>query len=299
MQRGHPDLLAVDRSWPPSPGHRRLGAPLPMLQRIGVLTHPTRDVCAALAEIARWGRRAGVRVVAEGGRVRLPPGIDPVPAASLARPGGILVALGGDGTMLHALAVGAVHGTPVLGVKLGHVSFLAEVEPAELGAALDALAAGRFAIEERTALAVRNGGPGTAVAVNDVVLRRASGAPLAEVGLLLGGEEVARYKGDGVIVATPTGSTGYNRSAGGPLVSPKLSATIVTPLAAREAPSAVLLSAGEPLELRVHGASAPLAVEIDGRAHSVAPPLARLRIDQSGPRSRLIRLGRTRFPPRP
>ena len=73
----------------------------------------------------------------------------------------------------------------------------------------------------------------------------------------------------------------------------------MTPLAAREAPGAVLLSAAEPLELRVRAASAPLAVEIDGRAHCVAQPLARLRIDQSGPRSRLVRLGRTRFPPRP
>ena len=209
-------MRAVERSWPPSPGRRTLGTPLPL--RVGVLTHPTRDVCAELAEIARWGRRSGVRVVAEGGRVPLPPGIDPVPRESLARPGTILVALGGDGTMLHALAVGAAHRNPVLGVKLGHVNFLAEIEAAELGAALDALDAGRFAIEERTVLAVHNGGPGAAVVVNDVVLRRASGSPLAEVGLYVGGEEVARYRGDGVIVATPTGSTGYKRSAGGPLV---------------------------------------------------------------------------------
>jgi NAD+ kinase len=147
-------------------------------------------------------------------------------------------------------------------------------------------------------LALRNGGPAAAAAVNDVVLRRASGAPLADVGLHVGGEEVARYRGDGVIVATPTGSTGYNHSAGGPLVSPRLAATIVTPLVAREAPPAVLLSAGEPIELRVRAGSPPLAVEIDGREHSIAQPLAHLRIDQSGPRCRLIRLGRPRFPPR-
>jgi NAD+ kinase len=272
-------------------------APHLALRRIGVVLHPTRDVRAPLAAIGRWGRRAGVRVVAAPVRGPLPPGVDPVPETGLARPGGILLALGGDGTMLHALAAGAAHGVPALGVKLGHVSYLAEVEPAGLPAALDALAAHRFAIEERSVLAVRNGAAAVP-AVNDVVLRRASGAPLADVGLHVGGEEVARYRGDGVIVATPTGSTAYSLSAGGPLVSPRLAATIVTPLAARGAPArVVVLSAGEPVELRVQDGSPPLAVEIDGRERYVAPPLARLRIDQSGPCCLLIRLGRPRFLP--
>jgi NAD+ kinase len=89
---------------------------------------------------------------------------------------------------------------------------------------------------------------------------------------------------------------GYSLSAGGPLVSPRLAATIVTPLAARGAPSPVLLSAGEPLEPRVGHGSPPLAVEIDGRERYVAPPHARLRIDQSGACCRLTRLRRPRFP---
>jgi NAD+ kinase len=272
-----------------------LGAPIPPLRRIGVVLHPTRDVRAPLAAIGRWARRSGVHVVAMAARQPLPPGVDPVPEPSLARPGGVLLALGGDGTMLYALALGSPHGLPVLGVRLGHVNYLAEVDVEELPSALDALAARSFAIEERTVLAVRDGG-WSEPAINDVVLRRSPGAPLADVGLEVGGDEVARIRGDGVIVATPTGSTGYNHSAGGPLVSPRLSATIVTPLAARAGASALLLSAGEPIELHVHDASAPLAVEIDGRMRAMATPGGRLRIDQSAPRSRLIRLGRARFP---
>ena len=284
-----------ERSWPP-PVRLLRRASLPVLHRIGVVAHPTRDVGAPLAEIARWARSAGVRVVVAATRGPLPPGVELVPEASLARAGGILLALGGDGTMLHALAAGSVHGTAVLGVKLGHVNFLAEVEEADLRAALEALAAHRFTIEERTVLAVRNGGPAVP-AVNDVVLRRPSGAPLADIGLHIGGEEVARYRGDGVIVSTATGSTGYSFAAGGPLVSPRLAVTIATPLAARGAPSrAVVLSAEEPVELRVRDASGPLAIEIDGVERFIASPLASLRIDQSWRRCRLIRLGRADFP---
>ena len=110
-------------------------------------------------------------------------------------------------------------------------------------------------------------------------------APVS-VGLHVGGKEIACYRGDGVIVATQTGSTAYNLSAGGPLASPKLAVTIVTRLAARSAASSpTVLSAGEPIELRVLERSAPLAVEIDRQERSVARPGARLRIGQAGVRA--------------
>lgn len=219
-------------------------------------------------------------VAAAAVRGPLPSGIDPVPEASVARADGLLLALGGDGTMLRALASGAVHGAPVLGVKLGHDCLLADVEPGELAAALDALARRRFAIEERTMLAVRHG-TAAAPAVNDIVLRRAP--------------ELARYRGDGVIVATATGSTGVTLAAGGPVVSPQLSATIVTPLAVPGTPiRPIVLSASEPVELRIEPGSAPLRVEIDGREQGTVQPAARLRIAQSGPRCRMVRVERGR-----
>jgi PAS domain S-box-containing protein len=159
-----------------------------------------------------------------------------------------------------------------------------------LVAALEALALRRFAIEERSMLTARAGG-GAEPAVNDVVLRRAPGAPLADVGLHVGGKQLAHYRGDGVIVATPTGSTGYSRSAGGPLVSPRLAATVVTPLASHAAPAgSLVLSAGDPIELRLADAGPALAIEIDGRERQVVLPAARVRIDQSGPPCRLVRL---------
>src|SRR5215210_1120494 len=222
---------AAESMWPPLPGRRMLRTSLPALRRIGVVLHPTRDVSEPLAAIGRWARREGVSVVVAASATRrpLPLGVDPVPEASFAGAREMLIALGGDGTML--------------------------------------------AIRHRAA---------AELAVNDIVLRRASGAPLADVGVHVGADEVARCRGDGVIVATPTGSTGYSLAAGGPLVSPRLAVTIVTPLAGRNAPSsAIVLPAGEPIELRVRDESAPLVVEIDGHQVSVTRPSARLRVGRS------------------
>ena len=291
----------AESSWPPAPAWGTRGAPGLALRQIGVVLHPTRDGRGPLVAIARWGRRAGVSVVVAASAVRgpLPLGINAVPEASLARAGGILIALGGDGTMLYALKEGAAQGAPVLGVKLGHVSFLADVEAADLSIGLEALTRGAFAIEERAMLAVRTA-YGTEPAVNDVVLRRASGGPLAHIGLSVGGKETARYSGDGVIVATPTGSTGYSLSAGGPLVSPRVASTIVTPLAAQSTPgTSRVLPAGEPIELRVLDGSPPVEVEIDGHVRSLAQPTTSVRIEMSAARCRLIRLAGTRFPSPP
>src|SRR5215210_2384183 len=120
---------AAESMWPPLPGRRMLRTSLPALRRIGVVLHPTRDVSEPLAAIGRWARREGVSVVVAASATRrpLPLGVDPVPEASFAVAREMLIALGGDGTMLQALRVGAEHGIGVLGVRLGRVSFLSEV----------------------------------------------------------------------------------------------------------------------------------------------------------------------------
>lgn len=277
---------------------RLLGTPVPVVRRLGLVIHPTRDVREPLARVARWARGAGVQAVIAAPAVRgpLPPGIDPVPAASLARPDTVLLALGGDGTMLHALALGAPCGAPVLGVALGHVSFLAAVDAGALDRALDALAAGCFALEDRTLLEVRHYGRAE-LAVNDLVLRRTAAGSLADVEVRVAGDAIARHRGDGVIVSTPTGSTGYSRSAGGPLLSPRLPVTLITPLASQgAAPPAVVLPATEPVELRVGAESAVLAVELDGVGREAAAPGVRIRIGEAARCGRLVRLPGSRSP---
>jgi NAD+ kinase len=292
--------MSAPRTTDLAPAHRLLGAPRPLLRRVGLVLHPTLDVGEVVGAVAAWARRHGVTVVAAAGpRRALPPGIDPVPAASLARTSGMLLSVGGDGTMLCAMSMSAPHGTPVLGIHLGRVGCLAEVEAPFLEAALDAIAHGRYGVEERRALEVHDAVDGPAFAFNDIVLRRPPGARPAAVALSIDGEPVARCDGDGVVVATATGSTAYSLSAGGPIVSPQLTATVVTPLTPHTGlPRPLVLSAAEAVELAVPDDGSPLSVEIDGRERAGIAPGAKLRIRQSSLCVRLVRLSGLRFPMR-
>lgn len=129
-------------------------------------------------------------------------------------------------------AAAAPHGAPVLGVNLGTLGYLAEIDAGHLDFALQALCDGDYAVEGRTALAVAASpaaGLTAQVAYNDVVLSRVPGRGQAALGLRVDGELLVRYSSDGVIVATPLGSTAYAFAAGGPLVSPRAPGMVVVP----------------------------------------------------------------------
>ncbi len=133
-----------------------------------------------------------------------------------------VVSLGGDGTMLGALRLLADRPVPVLGVNHGHLGFLVDIRPAELGTALDRIAAGEYGVELRHALRVRVGRDGADehVAFNDVVVGRAPGSSAVAVDLSVATARYGYYRADAVIVATATGSTAYSYAAGGPVISP-------------------------------------------------------------------------------
>ncbi len=148
----------------------------------------------------------------------------------------LVVALGGDGTVLAASRLFASRGLPILGVQLGQLGFLSEVEPNAVTGALREWAGGRFRTESRLMLELsvfRNGARVYGgVCLNDVVLSRGATLRAVEMAFEIDGEPVARYSGDGLIVSTPTGSTAYSLSAGGPILAPNLEAILVTPLCA-------------------------------------------------------------------
>lgn len=174
-------------------------------------------------EVARRARAAGLAVAATG---------DGEHELAVATPGArivdaeLLVTVGGDGTLLHGVRVATDLDIPVLGVNTGRLGFLTEVETTGDGLrALDRVFAGEFQIEERVALqATVNGSGMPHIALNDVVVRRASEARMAPFGLSLDGELIADIPSDGVVVTTPTGSTAYFLSAGGPIISPNVEA---------------------------------------------------------------------------
>lgn len=164
---------------------------------------------AAAKTLSVVARKAGLEVVTRGA-------------------GDAVVALGGDGTILHA--VHRFPGVPVLGFNLGGLGYLSSVGESEFEAALGLLAAGRFRILERSQLEVAGPRGETATALNDVVIMREMTGHAAELDLAADGHAATRYMADGLIVATPTGSTAYSLSAGGPVLMPDSSCLVVTPM---------------------------------------------------------------------
>ena len=238
-------------------------------RRLGVALHPRRDIADALDTVARWAADAEIDLVGRDDD-RLPGTVLRRPDADLARDCDLVLALGGDGTMLGAMRLAAPHGVPVLGANLGRLGYLTEVDGRHLPEALAAVAAGTYAVEERFALRAewlgKDGLPRHRVAYNDVVLSRVPGRGQAALGLSVDGQLLVRYASDGVIAATPGGSTGYSFAAGGPIVSPQTRATIVTP----DSPHglfnrAVVLGDDERLGIEVLPSSAPVALEVDGQ----------------------------------
>lgn len=142
--------------------------------------------------------------------------------------------LGGDGTILQAAHDLAARQIPIFGINLGTLGFLAETEVAELDAALSKLLAGEYTVKEQMMLAVtvHAGGRKSALpnALNDLVVTRSGFSRVIGAGVYINGELVSDFRGDGVIVATPTGSTGYSLSAGGPIVAPAAGAMVITPV---------------------------------------------------------------------
>ncbi len=144
----------------------------------------------------------------------------------------LMIALGGDGTIIHSARHAAAFDKPVLGVNVGRLGFLAELETDEFDE-LDKLAAGNYQIEQRMMLEIRyteNGIEKTCTALNDAVIARDALSPMPDFRVGFNGQTVCEYRGDGLIVSTPTGSTAYSLSAGGPIIDPQLSCILLSPI---------------------------------------------------------------------
>ena len=143
----------------------------------------------------------------------------------------VIISLGGDGTLLRGIQYAFRWEAPLLGINLGRVGFLTETEPGDMEAALEAVLHGTYEVEARPVLRVEAENR-CWYALNDVVLSRGGRARLTTINAYVDGELAGRYVADGVVVATPTGSTGYSLSAGGPIISPKVDCMVITPICA-------------------------------------------------------------------
>ena len=276
--------------------------------KIILSSNPYRDrgLRAAL-EARRILERAGASTVLclpfqpkRGDRVDLP---RQVSLFSLERelPGAdMLVCFGGDGTILHAARDATLHGVPILGVNMGSMGFMAELERSEL-AQLEQVARGNYTVEERMMLdvAVLRGEKVISrdLALNDAVISKGSVARVAELEVLADQIQVTALTGDGVIVATPTGSTAYSMSAGGPIVEPTSQSIIVTPVCAHQLGARpMVLSPERTVTVRLpRGNRKHLYLSVDGGTAVRMSGGDRAEIRRSEYRTRLVQLAGRSF----
>lgn len=266
------------------------------VRTLGVVLHPQRDSKAAVSTILGWaaGREVAVLGLAEEVS-RLDCTARAVSAPAMVAQADLLVALGGDGTVLRAMRLADASRVPVLGVNLGKLGFLAEVDIPELPAALSAIGDGNYEIERRTAL---DGviGPHRLTAFNDIVVVRVPGEGMAAVDLSVEGHHFVSYAADAVIVSTPTGSTAYNFSAGGPIVAPSVPGVLVTPSSPHSVFNrAVMIDHNHTVSLRVLPSSGRLAVEVDGMLATYVAGGDNVLVTARSDGSHVVRLGRTTF----
>jgi NAD+ kinase len=205
-----------------------------------VLAHTGRENALSSARQAinqLTAAGVAVRVTEEEAPALACSGADVLPAGPAAAEGAeLVIVLGGDGSLLRAAELARPAGTPLIGVNLGHVGFLAEAEPDGLTETVDRLVAGDYRVEERMTLEVVVSSDGTEFArgwaLNEVSVEKAARERVIEVILEVDGRPLSRWGCDGVVCATPTGSTAYAFSAGGPVVWPEVEALLMVPLAA-------------------------------------------------------------------
>lgn len=212
----------------------------------------------------------------------------------------LLICFGGDGTILHAARDATLHDVPILGVNMGSVGFMAELERSELQM-LTALANGRFTTEARMMLDVTvfRGDKliSRDLALNDAVISKGSMARVAELEVLADNVRVSAIHGDGVIVATPTGSTAYSMSAGGPIVEPTSSSLIITPVCAHQlAARAMVLAPERIITVRLpKGNRKYLYLSVDGGKAVRLSGGDRVEISRSARSTKLVKLTNRSF----
>jgi NAD+ kinase len=266
------------------------------MHTVGMVLHPERDSAEAVAAVLDWAKLRSIQVLGIHSEIkRLRCEAAPVSAEELGRRSDLIVSLGGDGTMLRAMRLADRQRAPILGVNLGKLGFLAEIDVPELPDALSAVDSEEFSLEPRLAVDADLDGK-VMTAFNDIVVVRVPGHGSAAVAVRVEDQAFVRYAADAVVVATPTGSTAYNFSAGGPIMNPMIEALMVTPVAPHSAFNrGLVLSMNDTLALDILEDSGQLAVEVDGQVAAHVAGGDCLRIRPRPAAARVVRLGRTTF----
>lgn len=269
------------------------------MRTIGLLPHEGKpEALAAAAVLVESLTRAGLAArMDRGSAARI--GRPDLAAADgpFARGLDLAIALGGDGAFLRAARLVYPEGTPLFGVNFGHLGFLAEVEAHEMEKAVERFLAGDYRLEERLMVSAATGVHSPIVGLNDVVVARGGcHSRLISLAIELGGVTVTEYPADGLIVATPTGSTAYSLSAGGPILHPELPALVLTPVCAHALHARPLVIGAEnKITVRVTSAHDEVVLIADGRETLRLKPGETVRFCRAEANTRLVRFSGTGF----
>lgn len=245
--------------------------------------------------------------VAHGVRVTMPEDVPPLPdthafISNAEQPPELAIVLGGDGTLLQTAGKLLCWRTPVLGVNLGHLGFLAECEPSHLEQQLDRLMALDFDVEERATLHMRSPlFPDAQYAINDLCLHRANFPGILRFHLTINGQPLEEFSADGLLISTPTGSTAYNLSAGGPLLLPTVRNLAITPVCAHTPfMRPMVVGEGDDVHFRATweeeaGYAGNPALTLDGNAAQPVPKGAEFDVRISDMPFRLVKLSNRSF----
>jgi len=220
------------------------------MKAIGILHHPKIPASQSLStEIARW-------IEARGYEAWECSGWDDEAIRARVAQLDLLITLGGDGTILRAARIGALHRVPILGINMGRLGFLAEIQPAEWRERLEEVLRGDYWLEKRMMLHAELWRGGKClqrhVALNDVVVSRGCLARVIRLGADIDGHRLTTYHGDGLIVSTPTGCTAYALACGGPILPPELRSILLVPIAPHlSLDRAIVLADGATVSIRV------------------------------------------------
>ena len=272
------------------------------MTRAGIVAKPDAlEAREIVASLVGWLQARGLAVTMDKETASLVPEACAmaVTRPELAMHADFLVVLGGDGTLLSvARAVGEL-GVPLLGVNLGGLGFLTAITLEELFPALDAFLTGRLVIEDRMMLLARvrrrDRDVAEVLALNDVVIMKSAMSRIIDFSVSVDGQAATGYRADGLIIATPTGSTAYSLSAGGPILFPTMDAVVLTPICAHTLTNRpIVLPGTQRIEVAIQ-TNQDVMLTVDGQVGFALREQDTVEVRRAGPRVRLIRMPQKHF----
>ncbi len=270
--------------------------------RVAIVSKPHKqELARILPELIAWLRGHGLDPVLDEESGKYTAAAPSFPRAELpAQRPALVIVLGGDGTLLSVTRVFAAVSTPILGVNVGFLGFLTEIRLADLYATLQSWCAGSHKVDERMMLHAELWRGGSChsgyEALNEVVVSKGDIARMGEFAVELDGTSVARFRADGVIVATPTGSTAYTLAANGPIVTPDVDATIVTPICPHLLTLRPIVVRGDAsLIVRIEGVPNVALLTVDGQTAVELKKGDEIRCHRSDYTVKLVRVGGSGF----